>query len=616
MKKDIGLCLGCMSPKNYSGVCRSCGYSETEPHLPSYLEPGTELAARYVVGKLLSYNGEGAAYLAYDTLTNSRVSIREYMPDSLCRRTKGEEAITVNNEKIVLYKTYLSEFLELHKTLKRFQTEQITAVDSVFEGNNTAYAVFRVRNGVSFKSFLSTAGGILPWAQVRDMFFPLLQTLSKLHEAGVIHRAISPATLFVTAEPDTKLILSCFSITAARTYGTPIDPEVFAGYAAPELYSDVARHGAYTDIYGAAAVMYKALTGENPPDTRMPFLSAEGVRESPSIINRSVPASVAAVIMKAMSEDAANRMNSSAEFLDRLSEADRQTADNGSDLIIKRPRAALSESGDDRKPSQRVLLQQQQKKRKNMIMTITICVVLGLALGGFLFAIIYPATHPELYVIDDNSDAGAESDGTAITDIASGFDPGAAQVTALTENTAAPAVEPPPAQSQSTQTTIYEIPDFIGYNFDVVQNSPLFRALKITAEYEYSNDVSEGEIFKQSIDAGVEAAENTELILFVSNGPETVLLPDYYDLSIEMYRELLGKMKIRYEVFSETSESVPAGFIIRCSKNPGDTVSIANSETIQVYYSSGLPAGYVPPQDNGGPEPEQEPESEAEADSE
>ena len=46
-----------MNEKESDGPCEKCGYSNDAPYLPSYLAPGTILNDRYIVGKLLSYNG-------------------------------------------------------------------------------------------------------------------------------------------------------------------------------------------------------------------------------------------------------------------------------------------------------------------------------------------------------------------------------------------------------------------------------------------------------------------------------------------------------------------------------------------------------------------------------
>ena len=132
--------------------------------LASYLQPKTFLAGRYIIGRLLSYNGEGALYLAFDTKNSIRVTIKEYMPDTLCRRKKGEDFVTVNPESIVLYKTYLAEFTDLNHRLKTTpHTISIQRVLDVFQENNTAYAVFEFIEGTTLKTYLASVGGKLSW---------------------------------------------------------------------------------------------------------------------------------------------------------------------------------------------------------------------------------------------------------------------------------------------------------------------------------------------------------------------------------------------------------------------------------------------------------------------
>lgn len=59
MIKETSLCMGCMNDKTYDGPCKLCGYSDNTPNIPTYLAPKTFLADRYIVGKVISYNGEG-----------------------------------------------------------------------------------------------------------------------------------------------------------------------------------------------------------------------------------------------------------------------------------------------------------------------------------------------------------------------------------------------------------------------------------------------------------------------------------------------------------------------------------------------------------------------------
>lgn len=95
---DKNLCMGCMNELDENGVCHYCNYTDNVPFLQSYLAPKTVLDNRYIVGKMLSYNGEGASYICYDTVAKEKVVIREYMPDTLCEREKGSQKIIVDSD--------------------------------------------------------------------------------------------------------------------------------------------------------------------------------------------------------------------------------------------------------------------------------------------------------------------------------------------------------------------------------------------------------------------------------------------------------------------------------------------------------------------------------------
>ena len=154
--------MSCMRELGSDGICPICGSFDAESYNPSYLAPETFLAGRYVVGKLISRCGESALYIGFDTKLKKKVTVREYMPDTLCVRDRDSEAVTVKSEKLPLYKTYLAEFMELHSTLMRSSsTGYIQMVLDVFKENNTAYAVMDYIGGISLKAYLAGCGEVL-----------------------------------------------------------------------------------------------------------------------------------------------------------------------------------------------------------------------------------------------------------------------------------------------------------------------------------------------------------------------------------------------------------------------------------------------------------------------
>ena len=106
-----GLCLGCMNNKGDAMECPKCGYIEGTPQVLPYLEPGTLLKERYIVGKHLTANGEGVTYIGFDVTTNKKVTVREYLPKTLCSRVKDDDSIIIASGNKLVYQDYLQDFM-------------------------------------------------------------------------------------------------------------------------------------------------------------------------------------------------------------------------------------------------------------------------------------------------------------------------------------------------------------------------------------------------------------------------------------------------------------------------------------------------------------------------
>ena len=218
--------MGCMEPLEEAGICPYCGYDDNSPSQPSYLMPKTVLDGRYIVGRLLSANGESALYIGYDKTTDQKVTVREYMPDALCTRSREAPDIKVNQGAVVQYKNYMSEFVELNRNLMRLRsaTSHILAPLDMFSQNNTAYVIMQYTEAITLRQYLADNAGELTWDQVRKLFPPLLTTLSCIHNAGILHRGISLDNILVTERGE--LLLTGFSIPEIRTVNTDLAPEL------------------------------------------------------------------------------------------------------------------------------------------------------------------------------------------------------------------------------------------------------------------------------------------------------------------------------------------------------------------------------------------------------
>lgn len=547
-----------MNDKTYDGPCKLCGYSDLDPCIPTYLVPKTYLNDRYIVGRLLSYNGEGAVYIGYDTAANAKVTIKEFMPDTLCNRKKGETVITVNANNSALYKTYLSEFEDLNRSLMKLRgMAHIQAVLDVFSENNTCYAVFEFIDGISLKTYLANSSGGMAWEQVKELFPPILTTLSLVHSGGIIHRGISPQTIFITDKMELKL--AGFCISAARTTNTEIACEIFSGYAAPEQYSNEIN-GTWTDVYGISAVLYKVLTGATPPEA---IARTGGSMLEPMLVNRNVPQNVSRVIMQGMKPSTENRIRSITEFVDKLFAPPRyEPGNNGARRNDDRPLTK----------SEQKKLKKQKKERAKFLATL---IIVGIVL--ITFAIVFALTLSGAWEFGGSAPDGDSDSGSSVA------------VSSRPESSSSTSSESQPEssepQSESSSDLNIEMPDFTNRRYEdtAARYEGVFT---FVPTYDYSDEYPAGFMFDQTIKPGEMVANGTQIQVKVSKGRSVVPLPDYKNKTQAEYIATLTGLNVKYDVVSEPTNDVPAGTVVRCSKEVNDLVRVSENETVTVYVAA------------------------------
>ncbi|MBR4200709.1 MAG: protein kinase, partial [Oscillospiraceae bacterium] len=315
---DSKLCFGCMEPlSSTDSVCPHCGYDRNTVSLANYIRPGSVLNERFLVGRVLSANGEGVTYVGYDSSVDCKVLIREYFPERLCKRMPNSAVINVGYEHLAQYKALMAEYTEMNKALARLRNlSHLNPALDMFAVNNTTYAVYEYLEGRTLLEYLKENAGELSWNIVRRIFPPLFTTLSLLHNAGVLHRGLSPETVFVTDKGEIKL--TGFCISAVRTNDTELDAELFDGYAAPEQYFADRQQGTWTDVYGICAVLYRILTGCRATDaiSRQDYDSLVPPHE----LNPKVPENVSQGIMQGLLLDSNARVRTITDLVTLLFE--------------------------------------------------------------------------------------------------------------------------------------------------------------------------------------------------------------------------------------------------------------------------------------------------------
>ena len=589
-------CYKCME-KYESGlsVCPHCGYDNSKPHDPMYIAPGTVLHDRYLVGILLEYNGEGATYAGHDISTGCKVSIREYMPINLCTRVKNKATISVNYNDLAKYKAFMAEYTELNKSLARMRNDSnINPVLDMFAENNTTYTVFEHIDGVKMLDYLKDNAGELSWEQVSKLFPPLFTTIGRLHNAGIIHRAISPDTVYITAKGELRL--SGFCVSAVRTANAGLEYELFKGYAAPEQYSasSSSRQGSWTDVYGVCALIYRALTGCMPDDS-LNRLKHDELHE-PAMLNSRIPAHVSRVIMDGMNLSGRDRIQTITELVTRLFEQPapvRSTAPQRNDY--EEPSTRRASSGYSQQPSYQQQPVQQVRQpaytapppaypqrqnddyddyryeKVNNVDRIKVPIIIGILLLAILMIIAVVIFHI-LGVGGGSEDSNVRSSRTSTT----------------SDNVVSGTTDP---SEEATGPKDTEVPNFKGKFYENIKEK-WSDYLVLDPTYEYNDQYDSDMIFEQSIEAGTMVSTGTVVKVKVSKGRESATIPDFNGCTVSQYKsrlEAAGISDFNYQFLPSNSYYGTPNTVIELQVDgkvvtPGTFFSNKEGKKLTIYY--------------------------------
>ena len=231
------------------------------------LAKGTRLN-QYEVMNILGAGGFGITYMARDTTLDTTVAIKEYLPGELAVRQGGSQVTAKSSLSQGDFDWGLDRFLAEARTLARFRHPNIVRVNQIFQANNTAYLVMEYAKGQSLDDLLQK-NGPLTEEQTKEILFPILDGLKRVHEQGFLHRDIKPGNIIIREEGGAVLIDFGAARQAIETKSRAITSIVTEGYAPLEQYDGMGNQGPWTDIYALGAVAYKCLTGNKPPSATL-----------------------------------------------------------------------------------------------------------------------------------------------------------------------------------------------------------------------------------------------------------------------------------------------------------------------------------------------------------
>ncbi|MFZ4380469.1 MAG: protein kinase domain-containing protein [Sandarakinorhabdus sp.] len=259
---------------------------------------GVQLNELFEVVRFIAQGGMGRVYEGRNIASGEQVAIKVILSQ-----------YAADNQFMALFRREASALEKIgHDALVKYRA---LAFD---RGRGINYLVIEFVNGPSMAHMMTGVPG--DPAMVRRVLRRLAQGLHAAHEAGVIHRDLSPDNVLLPGGNIDRAKIIDFGIAKDNNPGQKsVVGDAFAGkfgYAAPEVFGKYGRRvGAWTDIYSLGLVI-AALARGVPVEMGVTIVDALEARDTVPDLS-GVSADLLPIITKMLAPDPADRFQTMEE---------------------------------------------------------------------------------------------------------------------------------------------------------------------------------------------------------------------------------------------------------------------------------------------------------------
>lgn len=548
MSEQLKYCLGCMESIPYDVVvCPHCGYNEETVQPALYIEPGTLIMRKYLVGRVIGATPDTVSYIGANVETGLTVDIIEFFPHSIVTRQEGETEITVIPGNESMYTNCRASFLNLWKGLDIFKDATcLPNVVDIVDSNGTLYAVCEHKDCISLRESLEN-NAPLKWPRALSAFKPVMYALKKLNYAGIIHGALSPDTILVGA--DKKLHITGFSIPQCNEGLAEFSSKPAEGFAPIELY-DTSGAGPMTDVYSITALLYYSITLSAPPEATLRVV--KDTTTLPAAVANTLSRGVIDALIKGLSVYPEGRYTNFDELITALTPPSATPTVSYSAPIKEKPVSSTSSDTNRKSMTEKEKVdleikqeeedrkrkKKEKKKKSDSGATVAVGIksfLAGFILSALLFCGIYGTALYKNYPVDF-------------------MDALLKPFSFLPLNGDITTTEPSASLPVPTEPSYITVADFVNdHNYESILSSSFFaNNYDFDFKFEESFEHPKGTIISQSIEPGESVEARVRITLVVSEGTTKIKLTDVagvnYFLAVETL-ETAG-FKVKYNLLT------------------------------------------------------------------
>ncbi len=265
--------------------------------------PGTVLAGKYRVERVLGTGGMGVVVAALHEQLDERVAIKLLRADRLAQADAVERALR-----------------EARATVKIQSDHVVRVFDVGTLDNGSPYIVMEYLAGCDLAQLLC-AEGKLDIADACSYVRQACDAVAKAHAIGIVHRDLKPANMFLAVRDDKSAIkvldfgISKFVATDAQR----LDPSLTStasvlgspAYMSPEQLESPRDIDGRTDVWSLGVILFELLTGAHPfvADTLPQLYKKIADDPAPSVrsIRPDVPVDLDAIVARCLSKRPSER---------------------------------------------------------------------------------------------------------------------------------------------------------------------------------------------------------------------------------------------------------------------------------------------------------------------